>query len=119
MRIGLLALASFLALGCGGDDSNGPPEAAPPDVSIRAGADTLGTDAYLPNSLTISLAAQQSVKWRNADNIDHTATQDGGGFDSGALGAAGTFTHTFDTPGIYAYHCTIHPSMVGTITVTP
>jgi len=93
--------------------------AIPPDISIPVGASLLGNAAYVPNPLTISLAAKQSVKWRNADNIDHTVTQDDDEFDSGALGAAGTFTFTFDTAGVYAYHCTIHPSMVGTVIVNP
>ena len=35
------------------------------------------------------------------------------------MGDGETFTFTFTTAGVYPYHCTIHPTMVGTITVNP
>jgi plastocyanin len=40
-------------------------------------------------------------------------------FSSGNISSGGTFSHTFTTAGSYPYTCTIHPSMVGTITVNP
>ena len=39
----------------------------------------------------------------------------GGGSTTTAGGA--TFSFTFDTPGTYAYHCGIHPSMTGEVIV--
>ena len=119
MRIAPLALATLLLLACGGEDSTSPPIAAPADVLIVTGASGLGANAYAPPDLTISLAAKQTVKWRNNDNIDHTVTEDNGVFGSAALGQGGTYTFVFDTPGVYAYHCSIHPTMVATITVNP
>ncbi len=119
MRISSLAVAAALLLGCGGDDSTSPPLAAPADVVIVTGAAGQGANAYAPPLLTISLAAKQSIKWRNNDNIDHTVTEDNGVFGSAALGQGGTYTFVFDTPGVYAYHCSIHPTMVATITVNP
>jgi hypothetical protein len=56
------------------------------------------------------------VTWTNLDGAGHTAT--GAGFDSGVLRQNGVFTHTFATPGSFDYHCDIHPSMRGTVTVT-
>jgi plastocyanin len=44
-------------------------------------------------------------------------TADDGSFDSGSLATDATFSQTFDAAGTFAYHCTIHPSMTGTITV--
>jgi hypothetical protein len=39
-------------------------------------------------------------------------------WDSGIISVGGTFTWTFDTPGIYPYYCTLHPiDMRGTIVV--
>ena len=46
-------------------------------------------------------------------------TADLGAFSSGNMADSETFTFTFTAPGTYAYHCTIHPTMVGTITVNP
>lgn len=119
MRATVVALASLALLGCSSSTDNGPPEATPADVLILPNAATLGSDAYAPNSLTISLSGKHSVKWRNTDTVDHTVTQDDAVFASGQLGAAGTFSFNFDSAGVYTYHCANHPSMVATITVTP
>jgi plastocyanin len=69
---------------------------------------------------TTSLQAGQQVRWHNADAITHTATQNGGGFDTGLIPPGGTSaTITVSTAGTIGYHCAIHPSMVGTLSVTP
>ena len=39
-------------------------------------------------------------------------------FDSGNVAAGTTFSHTFAAAGTFAFHCNIHSSMKGTITVT-
>jgi plastocyanin len=36
---------------------------------------------------------------------------------SPVLGPAQTYSHTFNTAGVFHYHCSIHSSMKGTITV--
>ena len=119
MRATLLVLGSLALLACG-EDSTSPPLATPSDVLIVSGASGLGANAYNPNNLTFSLASKQTVKWRNDDGTTHTVTADGGGgFNSGNIGDGETFTFTFATAGVYPYHCTIHPTMVGTITVNP
>jgi plastocyanin len=46
----------------------------------------------------------------------HTWT--GSGWDSGDLANGASFSHTFTAPGTYAFHCNIHPSMTGSVTVT-
>jgi plastocyanin len=118
MRSPRLVLAALALLGCGSDPTS-PPLAKAPDVFIVSGAAGLGANAYDPNNLTFSLAAKQSVKWGNNDGVAHTVTANGGAFDSGSIADGGTFSFTFTTPGTYPYHCSIHPTMVGTITVNP
>jgi plastocyanin len=49
--------------------------------------------------------------------VAHTATSDTGVWDSGTLATGQSYSHTFDQPGTYTYHCTIHPFMKGTIVV--
>lgn len=71
--------------------------------------------AFAPASLTISVGT--SVEWINKDSIAHTATGDGGTFDSGSLDQGGHFTFTFTKPGTYNYGCSIHPNMRATIIV--
>jgi len=55
------------------------------------------------------------VTWTNEDAIDHTAT--GSGFDTEPLGTGESSTITFDTAGTFAYVCSIHPTMTGSIVV--
>jgi plastocyanin len=72
---------------------------------------------------TLSVSAGTIVTWTNNDAINHTVTSDSGLFDSGAIPAAalyvspGTFIYIFSTPGTYSYHCSIHPTMTGTVIV--
>jgi plastocyanin len=42
---------------------------------------------------------------------------DNGEFSSSLLAKGATFSFTFDTAGTYGYHCSIHPSMTGTVVV--
>jgi len=60
-----------------------------------------------------------TVRWEFDGVLPHTATADDGSFDSGILQPGDTFTFTFDTLGTYTYICTLHPFMVGSITVVP
>ena len=135
----LLGFWTAVALtGCGGDstgNSNNPPPGGgtPPaanGVSIVLGAQTKGTAAFNPNPRTISLASATGgvVQWNNDDEsssvygstgVTHNITADDASFTSGSLPPGNTFQHTFTGAGDYAYHCSIHPTMKGTITVTP
>nr|BAJ19084.1 putative copper-binding protein [Streptomyces sp. SANK 62799] len=70
---------------------------------------------FVPQSVTVSVG--DSVRWINNDNADHTTTSDGPSWDSGVLTPGRSFTRVFATRGTFTYHCAIHPSMTGTITV--
>lgn len=71
--------------------------------------------AFAPGSVTIE--AGTTVTWVNSDSVPHTATGDGGSFDTGNIVAGGSASITFDTPGTYSYFCAIHPDMTASITV--
>lgn len=77
---------------------------------------TIQNFAFHPNPLTIK--AGTTVTWTNTDPTAHTVTADDNSFNSGPIGPGGTFSHTFTTPGTVTYHCSIHPSMHGTVTIT-
>jgi plastocyanin len=67
---------------------------------------------------SVSLRVGQQVRWHNADTVVHTATQDGGGFDTGLIRPGATSAPvTVTTPGTLAYHCEVHPDMVGALSV--
>ena len=68
----------------------------------------------------IRIAAGSSVTWVNCEDAGtsaHTSTSDQGLWDSPMLQTGEVFTRTFDTPGVFPYHCAPHPFMLGTVTV--
>ncbi len=71
--------------------------------------------AFVPATLTVT--AGSTITWKNNDNVAHTVTADGAGFDSGNLAAGATFSQDFPSKGTFTYHCSIHSGMKGTIVV--
>lgn len=69
--------------------------------------------AFTPAEVTV--ASGQEITWTNDDSTTHTVTFDDGSADQ-KLQPGETFTTTL-SPGTHSYHCTIHPSMTGTVTV--
>ena len=90
---------------------------APAAPAGAAGAVTIKDLAF--NPATTTAAAGSKVTWTNSDTTAHTVTFDDGSADSGNLAVGATFDQTFTTAGTFAYHCTIHSQMKGTVTVTP
>jgi plastocyanin len=70
---------------------------------------------FTPPEVTIN--AGQSITWTNSGTIAHTATATDGSFDTGQLPPGQSKTITLSSPGTFAYACTPHPWMKGTITV--
>lgn len=69
---------------------------------------------------TLAVPAGTKVRFVNRDEEPHTvASRDGKFAKSEALDTGGEFSLTLTTPGEYAYFCTVHPHMTGTITVSP
>ena len=85
--------------------------------SARAATHTVQINDGFFGPANLTVAVGDTVTWTNADDSPHTVTADGGPFASSTLNAGDTFTHTFTTPGTYAYVCSFHEEMVGTITV--
>jgi plastocyanin len=59
--------------------------------------------------------AGRTVVWHNVDTIVHRVVLDDRSVDTGNL-APGTFSAPMSLAAAGAYHCTIHPSMIGTVT---
>jgi YVTN family beta-propeller protein len=70
--------------------------------------------SFNPKSVTVK--AGQSVTFTNNDAITHTTTSDA--WDSGDIPPGSSYTLTApSSPGTYAFHCSIHPFMTGTLIV--
>jgi plastocyanin len=75
----------------------------------------MGDYYYLPTNVTVTVGT--TIRWLNEGPSQHTTTSDTNIWDSSVLNPGQTYDHTFNTPGTYPYHCTLHPQMVGSITV--
>jgi plastocyanin len=70
---------------------------------------------FAPMAITVSPGT--TVTWPNRDGEPHTVVSADGLFRSAALDQNDSFKFTFSKPGTYKYVCSIHPKMVGTVTV--
>jgi Copper binding proteins, plastocyanin/azurin family len=122
-RLVLVSAIALLVTACGSGYSAPSPSPTPvpmpvesgSSITIPPGAFTLGNRAFSP--ATLDIAVGTTVTWTNTDSIAHTSTGDGNAWDSGSIAARGQFSRLFGTTGTFPYHCTIHPGMVGTVTV--
>ena len=129
-RRAVAAAAVLVALLSACGDSGGS-DAAPRSSSTTTEATTSGSSrspggdevsiegfAFDPDDLEVE--AGTTVTFTNADPDEHTATADDDAptaFDTGDIESDGTAEVTFDEPGDYSYHCSIHEYMKGTIRV--
>jgi plastocyanin len=67
---------------------------------------------------TITIERGTVVKWRNRGDNTHTTTSNSGVWDSGNLLPGESFRRRFRQAGTFQFHCEIHSTMRGTITVT-
>lgn len=72
-------------------------------------------DAFGPS--VVDVLPGETVHWQNVSERTHTVTADDGLFDA-ELPAGGAFDRVFDVSGLHPYHCTLHPTMTGTIAVS-
>ncbi len=86
------------------------------NVPAAAATVTIANMAFTPSTVTVKVG--ETVTWTNHDGFSHTVTGDAGGPNSGTIAAGQSYSFTFATTGTFAYHCAIHPSMVGTVIVT-
>ena len=123
----VIALLVTLGAGCGEGYSSTPASPSPiasptpapvgpsSSITIPTGASTLGDRAYSPDEITVAVGS--TVTWTNTDTVAHTSTSNGSGWNSGTIAPGQQFSTTLQTAGTFAYHCAIHPGMVGTVTV--
>jgi hypothetical protein len=73
--------------------------------------------SFSPGTTTVHVG--DTITWTNAGPSPHTATASNGSFDTGILKKGASASHTFTSPGTFAYYCSVHPFMHGTIVVLP
>lgn len=108
--VGLSLLFSIVLISCSKSSSSNNIAPLPSSNTV-----SIVNMSFTPASITVSPGT--TVKWNNNDNMTHTVTGDDKSFDSGDISAGSSFARMFSVAGTYAYHCTIHPSMTGTVVV--
>jgi amicyanin len=88
----------------------GGPAGAAVAAQIRMAALKFQTDSVV-------ISSGQTVRWVNDEPVEHTVTFDGAEPGSPPIPQNGTYSHRFDKPGTYTYHCTPHPFMKGVVVV--
>lgn len=75
---------------------------------------------YAFSPANISVKKGTTVTWTNQDSVAHTVQETDGktGPMSQDIDQGKSFSFTYNTVGTFNYHCSIHPDMVGTVTVT-
>ena len=115
IALSFLAVTMALAGAACGSSSPSAPTTSAADVTINM-VGNIASQSFSPNPTTMRVG--QTVAWKNADSIAHDATQDAGRFSTATVNAGATSAPiTMSTAGTFTYHCTIHPGMVGSITV--
>jgi len=117
-------LVAAAAWGCGGggggastptapSGSAPPPAPATTTVTVSVVGST-GNTAYQPNPVRASVG--DTVMFRNADVTMHHIVMDDGSADLGDVNPGATSRgFTVQNGSAQRFHCTIHPSMVGSL----
>jgi plastocyanin len=84
-----------------------------------AAAETVTISNFVFDGRDITVAPGSEVTWVNNDDDPHIIAMQGASplFRSPALDKGERYTFVFKNPGTYKYFCTLHPHMVGTVTV--
>ena len=110
LRALIAALTGQLMTDGGGGGGDGPPPSSDPVTVSIVG--TRGANSYSPNPVT---PGSRTLIWRNDDVFAHRIVADDGSFDTGNLAGGATSAEVQAPAGGVGYHCSIHPSMVGSI----
>jgi plastocyanin len=114
------AVTLFYSSGCGGGSGYSSSPTTPSTGTTGGGASSTisivgdrGNQSFAPNPANVSTGT--TFSWTNNDSVTHHIVFDDGTVDSGNL-APGQTSAARTMPGNGArYHCTIHPTMVGSI----
>lgn len=90
------------------------PPPAPASVAKASAAVSMVDYSFSPATVTINVG--DSVTWTNNGEEDHDAA--GNGFSTGTVAPGASGSATFSSAGRFAYICTFHPGMKGTVVVS-
>jgi len=132
---GIATLATAVALAaCSGTSATTGPATQGPQATQGPAATTAGSAVCTDSTGTTTVQATVAnfqwgpvsakvgdvITWTNSDTAPHkVALDDGSCTMSGNIaGSGGKASLVFSAAGTYPFHCSIHPNMKGTITIS-
>ncbi|MDE1852856.1 MAG: cupredoxin domain-containing protein [Thaumarchaeota archaeon] len=137
--VAVAGIAAYVVLTKGGSPPSGPSTVTSSShsvssvgVSMPSGASTPPSNwnsshivsnlFFSPDVIVVVIGVNNTVVWTNEDSVQHTVystsvPSGASGFKSNIISQGGTFSVTFQTPGVYKYYCTLHPWMGGEVIV--
>ena len=112
----VLVILACMTTGC----SSSPALSAATPQPAPSGGTTITIKNFAFDPATLTVKTGTTITWVNNDSPTHTVASDTGSlvsFSSDPLATGSSYSFTFTQPGTYTYHCSIHPSMTGTIIV--
>jgi plastocyanin len=105
----IATLGLFAAVACGDDVGSDGDSTDGPTIIIK-------DVTFMAPDVTVAVGG--AVTFDNQDNQAHTATGTGtGSFATDTIGPGTSKTVMFDDAGTFAYICSFHPFMKGSVTV--
>lgn len=120
--------AALLVAACGGGgptsgtsvavDATSPPATCSEPAAGTAADVDAGVSGNTWGPVTASVG--DVITWTNSDAAPHKVALDDGSCTMSAniAGGGGTASLVFNVAGSFPFHCTVHPSMKGTITIS-
>jgi plastocyanin len=124
--VSAIVLSCLLSVACSGQNEGGAGgggttanvnQAANVGTTASAGTQQIEMDDDVFQPALLTVTAGTKVTWVNKGHKAHTVVSNDKLFDSGLVNIDGEFSHTFDAPGAYLYHCAPHAKMIGQIVV--
>jgi plastocyanin len=117
-----IAFAALLAACSGNGAATNPPATAGAALCTQPAVGTAATvNATVSGNKwgPVSAAVGDVITWTNADAVPHkVALDDGSCTMSANITGAEPQSLVFNQAGSFPFHCTVHPSMKGTITIS-
>lgn len=126
IAVGAVAIAALSACGSGAasqpaaSQGGGASQAeAPCGPSTSSGTVTAGIKDFAFDPTTVTAKVGDTITWTNNGAVGHTVTVDNqSACDTQTVAAGKTGSLVFNVAGTYPFHCSIHSSMKGTITIS-
>jgi plastocyanin len=122
------SIASLFALaacgGGGGGSPTAPPGNNPTNPPVTSSSVTVGVQSFTPANITVTPGTTVTWNWNSCSSdgyggpetcVAHTVTFDDG--VGSTTKSSGTYTRQFAAGGEFPYHCTLHATMNGKVTV--